>query len=106
MDKEFKPVSNLDKTFHMKEPTGGAYKKIKMLILKSATEPYKSKSSICNEFKLDPETSISNEYGTEQLYPLLAEALFIEKDSFDYDTLNLAEVNRAYNDFFSQLRSN
>ncbi len=103
MNNTYRPISNVDKTFLLVEITGGAYKRLKFILLKSATEPLVNKQKILVEFKLD-EAECTNDLGIEELYVELTKALFIGAGSdVSFEHINLPEVNRAYKDFFSLL---
>ena len=111
--KSYRPISEHDVEYHIKEPTGGTYKKLKMLFLKNITSGVAEKISIAKEFKLfkdfrdKKETekfvlSIEKEaLSSEEFYEKLIQILFVEEmdKKFKYDMINLQEVNRATNDF-------
>ena len=110
----YRPIAGLDEEFHIKEPTGGTYKSIKMLMLKSVTTAVAQKLAIAKEFKLIKDFADKDEtkkymkeidkdeLSTEGFYEQLLPTLFMEDTkNAKYDVINLREVNRATNDFFT-----
>ncbi len=110
----YRPIAGLDEEFHIKEGTGGTYKSIKMLLLKSVTTAIAQKLAIAKEFKLIKDFSDKeetkeymkqidkDELSTEGFYEQLLPTLFMEDTkNTKYDIINLREVNRATNDFFT-----
>ncbi len=87
--KSYRPISEHDVEYHIKEPTGGTYKKLKMLFLKNITSGVAEKISIAKEFKLfkdfrdKKETekfvlSIEKEaLSSEEFYEKLIQILFV-----------------------------
>lgn len=103
-----------DKEYHLKEPSGGLYKKLKELSLKSSVIPYASKLNIAKEFRLVKnfddkeelkkfrEGIIKDETDIEEYYQSVFEILFIESNgNVKFEDLNLNQMNLAISDFFT-----
>lgn len=93
--------------------TGKAYRDIKMMTLKHPALPPQDKASIIKEFKLasgadDDEVKkiLADTVPVTQYYEDMTEILFLEKPKLNFENINLAEVNRALNDFFTALEGN
>ena len=111
--KTYRPVVGEDKDYHIKEPSGGLYKKLKMLMLKSVAIGVTEKVVIAKEFKLIKDIADKEEVKTfqdkikqeeisidefyEQAFPLI----FIESKEIKFDDINLNQMNKAISDFFS-----
>jgi len=105
---EYTPLADSDEKFHIKETTGGTYKKIKMLIFKSSTSSFADKYQIATEFRLDTEDKkiFEPEYGIEEFYEKVCSEIFLEKGTFKFKNILMREVSRAIDDFFYPLKGN
>lgn len=96
-------VDKSDEELFLVPPTGGNYKKVKLILLKCANVPIQKKKEICKEFKLDESKEISDKYDIQKQYEELASALFITDKKFKFDDLYLNAVNEAYKNFFTSI---
>ena len=112
--KKYRPVIGEDKDYHIKEPSGGIYKELKMLMLHSAVSGVPEKLAIAKEFKLIKdftdkeelkkfeEKLKQEEINIEQFMESVFKSIFIEKnDVVKFDSLNLNQVSKAISDFFT-----
>jgi len=103
MNNEYTPSANTEEKFHIKETTGGTYKNIKMIMLKSSSTGLNEKLEIANEFNIDAKKkdAFKSEYGVEEFYEKICKEIFLEKADFKFKDILIHEVNRAVADFFS-----
>lgn len=112
--KKYRPVAAEDKDYFIKEPTGGLYKKLKELSLRSSVIPYTSKLNIAKEFRLVKnfddkeelkkfrENLVNEELNIEEYYESVFKILFMGAgDDVKFDGLNLNQMNQAISDFFT-----
>jgi cbb3-type cytochrome oxidase subunit 1 len=109
MAQDYHPItSSVDTVLHLKEPSLGTYKALKMISLRYVVTSLITKKKIMAEFCL-PDDFLIEELGVEEYYHELLKALFMEGKMFkDVDPMdiNIMEVNRAYRDFFEMLNGN
>lgn len=110
-------ITNDDEVYHLKECTGGVYIDLKLNMLNSVTTGAKEKIQIIDEFKL---ADINDQEGLRKyldeikkdekdipvFYTNAASIIFMEEPEVKFAVLNLREMNRAINDFFSSLNAN
>lgn len=112
--KSYRPVIGDDNDYHIKEPSGGVYKSLKMIMLKSASTGMDDKLAVVKEFKLIKDLTDKEErkkfldeinkeeLGLEAFYEKIFSVLFIgAKNDVKFENLNLNQVNKAINDFFT-----
>lgn len=112
--KNYRPVVGEDKNYHIKEPSGGLYRNLKLLMLQGVITGVTERVAIAKEFKLVKDFTNKDELkafqekinkeeiGIEQFYEEAFKILFIESDKKEikFDDLNLNQMNQAISDFF------
>lgn len=109
-------ISGKDKPYNIKEAYGGVYKGLRMLTLKYSGADKLSKAAVVKEFKLasglDADSIVEylndgqkDEVDIKEYYESICKILFIEEPTLKFDEINMSEVGRAINVFFTNLNA-
>uniref|UniRef100_A0A6M3XPK7 Uncharacterized protein n=1 Tax=viral metagenome TaxID=1070528 RepID=A0A6M3XPK7_9ZZZZ len=100
----YRPIESEDKEFHLSPVTWGTYERLKVAQLQCSAIDNQTKFSIAAEFNLNVkelEEIQKTKIGTKELYKIYADNIFIETpEKFEFDDMNIQEINRAAKDFF------
>lgn len=108
-------ITEKKEPLHIKECFGGVYKELRLLTLKFSGTDKLVKATIIKEFKLcdlDADSIIEfmnagqkDEIDIQEYYRSICKILFLEQPDLKFEEINMSEVRRAVNYFFSNLNA-